>query len=668
MPKNAGNKNRILRPGVKTGTAAAFVGAAVLCLLLFGILSRSTGASPFLLGGILILVYGGLCVLAYFLIERRSQSGALTDETLEPMMGRIMYDAVVRMASPAFICNMEEQIVWANRAAELLLSDGRSFRGRPFYSLFGVTLADIRSAEGGCRMKHGERVFLAHYNHIRTDENDFSLIMTSEITEQERLSAKMEGDEPVVAYLIIDNLSEMLQYDGELYRPAAAEIDEILRDWAEENGGILREYERDKYLFITDQRTLDKLVAGRFEVLDRVRNAHAGETGLSLTVSIGVSSAGDSFEEKEKAARAALDMALQRGGDQAVVKGDRSIDFFGGITKSVQRRTNVRARVFSAELITAMKSASNVLIMGHGHADFDAFGSAVGLATIPMASGIPVRVVVDLSDRNLIGCRAILSQDERFDKILLDREDALDHLETGTLVIMTDVNNLAVTEVPELATRTEKLAIIDHHRKTAEFEREPDVEYIDPSASSASELVAEMLEQVLAKDDCTAAVANLLLAGITLDTHQFTNNTGTRTFSAAMYLRDRGADPAMIRDLFRESLEDYRKEARFRSNVEIYRDVCAITVVDDPEATDRVIAAKAANNLLMVDGIRASFALMRAGDTVHISARSSGTMNVQLIMEELSGGGHYDAAAAQCVGKTMEETLDDLRAAIDKHL
>lgn len=667
MPKTSPEKNRIQHTGFRTVTALVFAGVAVVFLLLYALLVKFTSADPLKSGILLIVLYAAVCAAVYYLFEQKTKAGVVYDETLIPVMGRIMYDAVVRMDAPVFICNSDERIVWTNRAAESLLSDRKKFKGEAFRELFGVTLADVRADQTGdeCRLEYAGRSFRTQYNHIKSDDGDFALVMTTEVTEYERLNAKAAGDEPVVCYILMDNLSEMLQYDSEQYRPAAARIDEILRDWAEEYGGILKEYERDKYLFITEKRTLEKLIDGKFELLDRVRNVRVGETNLPLTISMGVSSSSGSFEDKERAAHAALDLALQRGGDQAVVKGDNSTDFYGGVNKSVQKRTNVRARVVSNELTAAVKQASNVIIMGHKFADFDAFGAAAGLSLIAMYCGTPVKIVLDHSNRNLIGCRNLLAPDERFGSLFVDPSSALDLLQTGTLVVIADVNSFSVCEVPELAARSEKLAVIDHHRKTAEFEREPDVEYIEPSASSACELVAEMLEQVLPKDDCSAAVANALLAGITLDTQQFTKNTGTRTFSAAMYLRDRGADPVLVQTLFRESLDDYRQEAKFRSNAEIYRGVCAITIVDEPDAADRVIAAKAANNLLMVDGIEASFALMRTGDTVHVSARSNGKLNVQLVMEALDGGGHFESAAAQFRDSTFEETIEALHKAID---
>ena len=671
MPKNTKQKNDINSgmQGIRKETAIIFVLSAFLCLTLYIVILSATEADKLYSGIFIIALYAIICLLVYFLIERQKKikSG---DETLAPVMGRIMFDAVVKMNTPVFICDSSERIIWYNNATEELHSDKNKLYGELLSELFGVTLADIRSnrSENGAKLNCEGRSFLVKYNHIKTDDNDFALIMTTETTELDALSAKMESEETVVCYIMIDNLAEMMQYDSEQYRPAAAKIDEIIRDWADEYGGILKEYERDKYIFITVSRVLDELIAGKFDILDRVRAVRAGDTNLPLTISMGVSNITGTYKDREKAAHAALDMALQRGGDQAAVKGDGSIDFFGGVTKGVQKRTNVRSRVVSNELMSAAKNATNVIIMGHKNADFDAIGACVGLYRIVKYCGVRANIVINTSGGGLIGCYKILEGDEDYPEAFVNSERALDLLETGTLVIVTDVNNLENCEIPELAYRTEKLAVIDHHRKMSEFKNEPDVEYIEPSASSTCEIVAEMLEQVLPKDDLSPAEATVMLAGITLDTKQFTENVGTRTFSAAMYLRDRGASPSDVQELFRESFDDYMREAKFRRNVEIYRGICAITIVDDLDIADRVIAAKAADNLLKVVGIEASFALIKLGNTIHISARSKGRLNVQLVLENMGGGGHFNSAGAQCIDKNLSEVVTELKLSIDKYM
>ena len=673
MANNSKQKNDLR--AIRKETALVFAISGMVCLLLFAVcillLKEVTAPKVLLLAAICLVLHGSVSVFSYYLFEKRSKAGTL-DEALAPVMGRIMFDAVVKMSTPVFLCDSSERIIWYNNTTEELHSSRNKLYGESVSDLFGVTLAEIRSnrSDEGARLTCDGRSFRAKFNHIKTDDDDYALVMTTETTELDALTEKMAGDELIVAYIIIDNLGEMLQYDSEIYRPASSQIDEVLRDWADEYGGILKEYERDKYIFITEARVLDELIVQKFDILDRVRAVRVGDTNLPLTISMGVSNIHGSYEEKERTAHAALDMALQRGGDQAAVKGDTGIDFYGGVTKTVQKRTNVRSRVISNELMSAMKKASNVLIMGHKFADFDAFGACIGLAQIALHCGTPVNIVINMADRNLIDCRNMLESSREYQKIFVDTADALDLLETGTLVIVADVNNLKIAELPELAYRTEMLAVIDHHRKTAEFDRAPDVEYIEPSASATCEIVAEMLEQVLPNDELSAAEATLMLAGITLDTKHFAKDTGTRTFSAAMYLRDRGADPTAVQSLFRESYSDYLREARFRANVEIYREKIAITVVEDDEASaaDRIIASKAADNLLMVNGIQASVAVVRIGDTLHLSARSSGAINVQLIVEELGGGGHYAAAGAQIKDKSTAEMLTALKAAIDKHL
>ena len=666
MPKSAktGKSRNDLR-GVRKETAWTLFIAAIVCMTVYAVvLARAPALGALKCGAAAVALYLAVAAAVYFLSERRKKRARA--ENLVPVMGKIMFDAVLQMTTPIFICDSSDRLIWYNTATEELYSEHNKLYGESVNELFGVSLADIRAQSDGKRIECEGRSFIAKYSHIRTEEEDFALILTTETTELDRLREDLTAGEPVVGYIIIDNLAEMMQYSSEQYRPAAMRVDEVLREWADRFDGVLKEYERDKYIFVTEARVLSELTASKFDILDRVRAVKVDDTSLPLTVSIGVSNVIGTFEEKEKAAHAALELALQRGGDQAVVKGDFTTEFFGGVTRSVQKRSNVQARVVSNELMTRMKNASNVLIMGHSHADYDAFGACVGLAKIAMVCGARVNVVVDAANRDIIGARRMLDGEEDFLGIFVDRADALDLLGVGTLVVIADVSNLKIVECPEIVERAENLAVIDHHRKVAEFEKEPDVEYIDPSASSACEMISEMLEQVLPRDELSAAEAGVILAGIILDTGQFTKNTGTRTFAAAMYLRDRGADMSAVRELFKESFEDYSGEAKFRQGVEIYRGCCAISVVETEEDLSRVIVSKAADNLVKVEGIKAAFTVLRVGDSVKISARSGGEINVQLIMEEIGGGGHFEGAAAQIADTSTEDVLVRLKAAIDK--
>ncbi len=665
------DKNRNDLRSISLETAAVLGGGALLFMGLYMLLMQAENAKPIPCGIVVIVLYLVVVSLSTLLIERRKHRKAM-DDTLAPVMGRIMFDAVVKMRTPVFICDNEERIIWYNNATESLISGKNKLYGKEVSELFGLSLMAIKmdKTPNGAKVSCEGRTFYARYNHIKTDDNDFAMITTTETTELDAANAKMAGDEPVVMYIMIDNLSELIRYDSENYRPAASKIDAVIRDWAEARNCILKEYERDKYILVTQTRVLEEFIALKFDILDRVRSVHDTESGLPLTISVGVGRVSGTFEDKDKAAQTALEMALQRGGDQAVVKGDESLEIFGGISNTVQKRTNVRARMVSKELMTAIRNASNVIVMGHRFADFDSFGAAVGMVRFAMYCGARVNAVINMSDRNLMGCRNLLAPEEDFIGVFVDEQLGLDLLTTRTLVIIVDVNNMEHVESPLIAERAPVLAVVDHHRKTAEYKNEPLVEYIEPSASSASELVAEMLEQVLPREELTPAEATLMMAGIALDTKNFSKSTGTRTFSAALYLRDRGASTEKIRELNKTGLDDYMREGRFRTNVVFYHGNLAITTADngaDAGPADRITAAKAADNLLSVEGVEASFALVKIGNSVNISARSAGKINVQLILEKLKGGGHFDAAGAQVEGE-LAAASELLKSAIDEYL
>ncbi len=646
------------------------IAAAALILALVAILGTYTEIPlPVLcIGAFILAAAAAFCIHLFF--DRASAHGA-DSQTLTPVLGNIMVDTVMRFNAPVFICDeAEERIIWYNRAFASATESKVQLYGHCADEYLSRTVADIltENAADGAAVSLGDRSYRARVHTFRAKEKAFCLLSLSDVTETERLYKQLAESEAVVAYILMDNLEELLQYEQEKFRTVAVEIENVLREWAAEAEGILKEYERDRYLFVFEARHLDDFIVRKFDILDKIRNIRIGDAKVPVTISVGVANVRGEFTEKERAASAALDMALQRGGDQVVVKNETGIAFYGGRTKTMQKRTKVRARVIANELILHISRASNVLIMGHKYADFDAFGAAVGMARLALFCGSRVNIVTDLRDPNLAGCRQILSAVPEYEDILIDTSEALDLVSAHTLLIVVDVNNPAKVESPELFQNIENMVVIDHHRKTAEFERTPLISYIEPSASAACELVAEMLEQVLPENLLRREEANLMMAGILLDTKQFTKNTGTRTFSAALYLRDRGAVPAEAQNLFKTDLDDFIREAKFRSNVVIYRGVMAIALGEgEGDAGDRIAAAKAADKLLTVEGVQASFALIRIGDVVHISARSGDVINVQLILERLKGGSHFDMAAAQ-VTSTLHDALVQLKIAIDAYL
>ena len=585
-----------------------------------------------------------------------------------PMLTSVMYENVNSMDEPAIICDDNYKIIWANRFVHQTFTGG--VIGASVQLLFNYKIKDgeIGKRPVDTVVTYKGKYYIVDEKPIRDGDKNYYVLTLRDTTELLLLQQRMKDENKIVAYIIVDNLEDLLQFEQEKYRSAANTIEGYIREWAGSVGGLVKEYERDKYLFIFESQHLDKFLADKFDILDKVRDIRVGSGNIPVTISIGVAKVKGSMAERENAAHIALDMALQRGGDQAVVKFDDKIEFFGGRTNAVQRRTKVRARVVANELCALMKKAGNVLIMGHKFPDYDAFGASIGMARLAMHCGVKFNVVTNFKDVNVKKCMRFFEGDETYKGIFVDAAKGLDLVRSDTLLVVVDVNNIKMFESEHIARNVNDIVIVDHHRKTAEFERAPLITYIEPSSSSASELVSEILEQTLAVNEMQKNEANMLYAGIVLDTKQFSKGTGTKTYAAAMYLRDNNASYETVQDLFKTNMQDYVQEARFGGKIEMYRNCMAITFNENGvNNSDRILAARVADNLLMLEGAVASFALVQIDNVVHISARSNGTVNVQLILESLHGGGRYDAAGAQ-VKDTMESTLMKLKASIDNYI
>lgn len=649
-----------------TGVVTAI---GVIFLVLLGAAARFTAWQPMLIAGILAAIYVPVCVVIA-LIMRRIREKASGDFVIKSVLGSVLRDSVQWMELPMVICDeTDAKIVWSNRAASALLGEDKHLFGMRFDKFSGVATGEVLYGEDddGVESEIGGHRVIIRGTRLRVSDKGFNIFTLEDVSEMHRLAEDARKNESVVCQIVVDNLSDVVASDQDRFRDCSSRVAAVISQWAKECEGILKEYDRDKYLLIMSAGHLAECVERRFDVLDRIRDIRVG--ALPVTVSVGICCAGRTLAEREKGAAGALEYAIQRGGDQIVVKGEDSTEFYGGRTKTVQTRTTVRSRVVAGQLVAYMEDASNVLVMGHRFADFDAFGACVGVARLAMLAGTKVNIVSDLSDPGLDECRRTFAANSEYSGVFVDSADALDLVTSTTLLVVVDVNNTALMESPELLCTCSNYVVIDHHRKIAEFEREPLISYIEPSASASCELVAEMLEQMLGSEDRIPLEAQMMMAGMILDTKQFSANTTARTFSAAYYLRSQGANPTEAMRYFRTPLEDYVREAKFRTNVVIYRSVIAIALGEgDGENADRIAAAKSADKLLTVEGVRASFALIRIDGVVHISARSTGDINVQLILEQLKGGGHYDAAGAQVEAKNVSDALAMLRHAIDSYL
>ena len=500
---------------------------------------------------------------------------------------------------------------------------------------------------------------------------DLEVYVFSDMTELEYQKYEAESKDPVAAYFAVDNLDETNPKLQDKYRSASGAVSDLLHEFMAGCGGLIREYSKDKYLCFFENRALKEFIKSKFGILDQVRDIKIEELDMPVTISGGVSNISGNLFEKEAAARHAFDMALQRGGDQIGVKGVSSTEFFGGKTKTVQKRTKVRSRVIANELAQYMKRSSNILIMGHKNGDSDSIGASAGIARFAMSLGVEANIVVNVHDPNLRFAFSKLRGFEEHKDIFIDEPAALDKITAETFVVVADVNNPPHFESEAVYKNAYRCAVIDHHRKVAEYAKTPDVEYIEPSASSASELVAEILEQSLAPGDLSKEEAELLLAGIFLDTKNFSRNTGTRTFSAALYLRGEGANPADADEMIsKTNLEEFVKQARFEANIAIYRNSVAISVFEEEaEFTDKNAGAKAAERMLGIDGVAAAFVIYSIEGVAYISARSLpwGNINVQMIMEALGGGGHFEFAGAQLKNLALADVSELLKKTIDDY-
>ncbi|MBR5515917.1 MAG: DHH family phosphoesterase [Clostridia bacterium] len=666
-------------PKAFTPKALLSVGiTAIAVIILYSIAAAILRDSFILLGlaAVICFVIAAPAVLfAYRFISKHRHGISAIDEDVTNLESNMTLKMLSELYMPVVICDENEKIIWYNRSFEVKAGERSSYYGKSFTDFCPVSLSILlenKKEKGAVITAFGSFFNIKAYS-LPFDQKNMTLTIWNDCTELEKANDRLLKENPMVAFVVIDNLEELMQYAQESYRTAAAEVEGIIRNWAESLNGIFREYERDKFLLIFRAEHLGKLITSKFDILDKIRNVRVGESNLPVTVSIGISSLDGDLKEKEKASRSALDTALQRGGDQVALMREGGMDFYGGKVQVAQKRTKVRARVIAEELAHLMTNSDNILIMPHRFPDFDAIGAAIGVARLAHYCKTKVNIVTDLASPEFLKCYARLENLPEYSKrrIFIDFAEAQELLGSNTLLCVVDVNNPSQFEAPDLAANAHNIVFIDHHRKSAQFDYEPRITYIEPAASSSCEMVAEILEHVLAPGLLPREEAEIMLSGISLDTKQFTKNTGTRTFGAALYLRNEGANPVGVSELFRTDLADLVSEADFESNVIIYKNEIAITQNSDvSKATPqtRISAAKAADKLLSVEKIEASFVICQTKDSIHISARSNGKINVQLILEALGGGGHFDAAATRMVGVTSIQALNRLKKAIDNYL
>ena len=470
---------------------------------------------------------------------------------------------------------------------------------------------------------------------------------------------------PVLALLLLDNYEDAIKGQDESVRSAMLnEVSQRLSRWAGLSQGLFLRLDRDRFLLLFEEQYLNHYKEEKFSLLDSVREV-ASPAGIPVTVSIGVGVDGDTFGELYRFANLSVEMALSRGGDQAVIKNRFTFEFFGGRSKETERRGKVKSRVMASAIGELAADASCVMVMGHKSPDFDAAGAAVGVCAIARMKGVPHYIVRDNGPTPADELYGRVAQMPQYQGVFLDSQEAMLRADSRSLLVVVDTNRPEQVQSRELLDSCNKVAVIDHHRRAATYIEGADLNFHEPYASSASELVAELIGYLMEPTDLLPGEAEALMAGLMLDTKNFTTRTGGRTFEAAAMLRRAGGDTSEIRKLFQTGLSDAVAKYAIIQNAQMYRQDVAIAA--SGHAVGRVTAAQAADELLNIAGIGASFVLYPDGERVVVSGRSLGSVNVQVILEALGGGGNAEAAGAQIPGKTVDQVLEELHTALDNY-
>lgn len=586
---------------------------------------------------------------------------------------------------PYALLDYNGKLLWTNEEFRKLTGIDRNYH-KSITSLFAsITREVLQKPEfpENFYVDTETRHFRVSANHIYFDsmtaeskvleiENSEEFLIAIYLFDETKLQHYMKenADQKLVSAIVyIDNYDETMNSIESVKQSfLTALVDRRVTQYFSKVDGIVRKVERDKYFVIFRHKFVEDLEEDKFKVLEDVKAIKIGNE-LPITLSIGVGLSGDSYSDTYEAARAAIDLALGRGGDQAVLKRDSEITYYGGKAKEVERNTRVKARVKAHALREILESRDNVIIMGHSLTDIDSLGAGIGVYCAAKFLGKKAQIVINnptSSVRPLL--ETFKPEDGYAPDMFIDSEQALEELHSNTAVMVVDTNRPSYTECPELLKRANTIVVFDHHRQNSEVIENPTLSYIEPYASSACEMVAEVLQYFDENLKIEPVEADCIYSGILIDTNNFMQKTGVRTFEAAAYLKRCGVDVSRVRKKMRNDMDSYKARAAAVRNSEVYRDAFAISICPgEGIESPTIVGAQAANELLNINGIKASFVLTEFNDKVFVSSRSIDEINVQIIMEKLGGGGHMNVAGAQLEGYTIDQakgvimkTLDDM--------
>jgi len=566
---------------------------------------------------------------------------------------------------PALVVNELGEIVLYNSRFREEILDAGDIYGKMFNRIFSGLDPGASCVPQGVEASYKGRRYSVFGMKSEVRDRQMVVMIFLDDTELKNVRDEFFATRPSVLLIVIDNYDELFQNSRESERThIAGEIEGIFETFTAENEGILRRLNRDRYIMIIEEQYMAKIIEGRFALLDKIRGIVTSER-LGATLSIGVGRGTKTFPEADHMARQALEMALGRGGDQAAVKTPSGFDFYGGVSKGVEKRTKVKSRIIASAMAEIIQNCDNCIVMGHRMADLDCFGSGVGLAAAVRRMGKPAVLAIDKRS-NLVGDLMRRMEDNGYGDMFVDPDRALEMITRKTLLMITDTHVPHMLESKELYEQCPTVVVIDHHRRMVGHIDNAVIFFHEPYASSASEMVTELLQYFDNGGAVAPLEAEALLAGITLDTKNFVLKTGVRTFEAAAFLRKNGADTLEVKRLFSSSIEAYQTKTKIVSDARVYKK-CAIAVTNLEGSDMRIIAPQSADELLSISGVNASFVLYKNRNMVQISARSMGEINVQLIMEKLGGGGHLTMAGA-AVEQTLEDAVRNLMEAVDTYL
>ncbi len=597
----------------------------------------------------------------FILVNCKKEQGLLVERLVGEFITDSEYD-FEKFPMPVLACLNDGIILWTNRCFNDTVNCGDDrYVGSSFLDMVKEPLDDFCSRRG-VQVRLWDKDFKVHATY--SDKSGIYVLYFEENSSLIHFAKEYTLSKPAVAYIKIDNYDEVLSEKKESEKSnIISKIDDVIENFVEKSTGFLQKTEDDEFLVVMEKRHLDNMINDKFSTLKNVSNISYDEKN-SLTLSVGISSAGDTLNENKTYALQALDMALGRGGDQVAIKTATSFDFYGGRANDVEKRTRVKTRIVASALLELIEESDNVLIMGHRFGDLDSVGSGIGLGSAIRKCGKDSFFVVD-SVKNMAHELIDKIKQSELSNLIIDVDSARSLISAKTLLIVVDTHNSALLESKEIYDSCIDVVVIDHHRKTVDFIDNAVIFYNEPYASSASELVCELIQYF--GDDCKLGKieAEAMLSGIMLDTKNFAIKVGARTFEAAAYLKRLGADTIAVKKLFSSTIESYKKKVDIVTKSEIYKK-CAISVSNFRTPDVRIICPQAADELLNIKGVEASFVIYQIEDVVHVTARSLGGFNVQVIMERLGGGGHQSQAACQVKGSSIENTRQMLLKAIDE--